>query len=464
LTYFGGIIDTVVLSQKLILVDTIANIIDTVGIGKFPTLVLKPGTENETLGIAFLSKHSDTIFYRCRTGTVWDSPVVLYSGAQFSLSVPRMALDTSDTVHITFAKKNIRGDTLTLNYGKFSLTDPAYLAVQPISRWTPTNPSGSIDSLGVAVVIDFLKRPYLAWIENNTIKYGIGTPGGFFQKVLSSTVSTKRSVYASASLFNIEVGWTDGDNLIRSYWYAGDTADIFRDTVYSGSEPKNATGKGSFVTFEQANDVFVKLWDPVNRNWSSPETLSTDTLPASYPQIEAEQFIDSTDTVYPVRFVLWTQMQEDSLYELAANIKQYENTGEYGITPYAYLKMGKITPTPFTVHRDGYHSFGSEDYKKIDFGLDSLVYLLPYLEPDGKYRIFTEFYFDTTAPNGWKAGLTVNGITIRDSITIYPGEPLRLTDFLPAAIRGMGYLRIKLTNLQGIYVPCSRIIVTRFEE
>jgi hypothetical protein len=271
-------------------------------------------------------------------------------------------------------------------------------------------------------------------------------------------------VYASASLFNIEVGWTDGDNLIRSYWYAGDTADIFRDTVYSGSEPKNATGKGSFVTFEQANDVFVKLWDPVNRNWSSPETLSTDTLPASYPQIEAEQFIDSTDTVYPVRFVLWTQMQEDSLYELAANIKQYENTGEYGITPYAYLKMGKITPTPFTVHRDGYHSFGSEDYKKIDFGLDSLVYLLPYLEPDGKYRIFTEFYFDTTAPNGWKAGLTVNGITIRDSITIYPGEPLRLTDFLPAAIRGMGYLRIKLTNLQGIYVPCSRIIVTRFEE
>jgi hypothetical protein len=464
LTYFGGIIDTVVLSQKLILVDTIANIIDTVGIGKFPTLVLKPGTENETLGIAFLSKHSDTIFYRCRTGTVWDSPVVLYSGARFSLSVPRMTLDTSDTVHITFAKKNISGDTLTLNYGKFSLTDPAYLAVQPISRWTPTNPSGSIDSLGAAVVIDFLKRPYLAWIENNTIKYGFGTPGGFFQKVLSSTVSTKRSVCASATHFNIDVNWTDGDNLIRSYWYAGDTAEIFQDTVYSGSEPKNATAKGGFMTFEEANDVFVKLWDAVNRSWSVPETLSIDTLPATYPQIEAEQFIDSTNNTSPARFVIWTQMQEDSLYELAANIKQYENTGEYGITPYAYLKMGKANSTPFTVHRDGYHSFGSEDYKQIDFGQDSLVYLLPSLEPDGKYRIFTEFYFDTTAPNGWKAGLTVNGISIRDSITINPRQLLQINNFLPANIPAMGYLRIKLTNLQGIYVPCSRIILTKFKE
>jgi hypothetical protein len=464
LTWTGGMVDTVICFQSLIANDTVVNPAETLAVGKFPTLVVKLGDGRDTVGLAFLSKHSDTIYYRCRSGTLWDAPVVLYSATLFSLSVPRMALDTSDTVHITFAKKNIRGDTLTLNYGKFSLTDPAYLAVQPINRWTPANPSGSIDSLGAAVVIDFLKRPYLAWIENDTIKYAIGLAGGFLKKTLSASAGTKRSVYASASPFNIEIDWTDGDNLIRSYWYVGDTAEIFRDTVYSGSEPKNATGKGSFVTFEQANDVFVKLWDPVNRTWSSPETLSTDTLPASYPQIEAEQFIDSTDTTYPARFVLWTKMNEDSLYELGSDIRNYENAGEYGITPYAYLKMGKVSPTPFTVHRDGFHSFGSEDYKQIDFGQDSLVYLLPFLESSGKYRMFTEFYFDTTAPNGYKAKLTVNGITIRNSITITSRQLLRLNDILPANIPAMGYLRIKLTNQQGIYVPCSRIIVTRFKD
>ncbi len=187
-------------------------------------------------------------------------------------------------------------------------------------------------------------------------------------------------------------------------------------------------------------------------------------MPASYPQIEAGQFIDSTDNLRPARFALWTQQVNDTLYTLGRDIKRYENTGEYGITPYAYLKMGKEHPTLFTLHRDGFRSFGSEDYMQVDYGNDSLVYSLPSLEPLGQYRIFAEFYFDTTAPESWKTRLRVNGVTLQDSIIIYPGEPVRITEFLPPQVIAMGYLRIKLTNERGEYVPCSRIILTRFEE
>ncbi len=470
LTYTGGMEDTIVYYFRFLPGETNQARPETLGIGKFPTVVVKHGLSRDTLGVAYLSQGSDTIYYTCRLDSMWLGPYSLVnSDTSNGLSVPRMALDAKDTVHLTFLERSSSDSSLILYYGRFHLTNPQGITSVSVSRWTPTASLISIDPLGAAVAVDEEGRAYFGWAENNTIKYGMSGGSGFAIKILGSTALPCTSVamhhFNPASPgANVSLNWSDSNVIQRSYFYTGDTVEIFSDTVYSGTGPRNVTGTGSFVVFEENGGVYSSLWDAVNRTWSLPETLSTDTLPASYPQIEADQFIDSTDNLHPARFAIWTQQVDATLYTLGRDIKRYENSGEYGITPYAYLKMGKEHLTPFTLHRDGFRSFGSEDYMQIDYGNDSLVYFLPSLEPVGRYRIFAEFYFDTTAPESWKAKFRVNGVTIRDSIIMYPGEPLRITEFLPAQVIAMGYLRIKLTNERGEYVPCSRIILTRFKQ
>lgn len=145
-------------------------------------------------------------------------------------------------------------------------------------------------------------------------------------------------------------------------------------------------------------------------------------------------------------------------------MKTYENIGEYGITPYAYLKMGREQPTPFTQYRDGIISFGDEDYMKVDYGIDSLIYELPSIDTSGVHRLFVECYFDTTTPpEGWRAAVLVNGTPI-DSITLYPGQLIRVTKFLPKEVTETGNLKIELLKIRGSYVPCSRILVSQFDE
>ncbi len=484
MVYTGGKQDTVVYYLRCLPGDTNLAPSETLGVGKFPTIVVRQGGNWDTLGVAYLSKVGDSIFYKYRLDSLWRGPYLLAnSSIDDGLSVPRMALGPGDTIHISFAAKstsfkkdlvkpikNIAPDRMTIGdiilfYGKFHLSNPT-LTVQQVSSWTPAT-QGPIDSLGAAIAIDYSGVPYLAWVENTSVMFGYKSGGSFVTKILSTSSSKSNACMVSpgpAEVYNVGVGWGEGSSIVHSYFYIGDTAEMFRDTVYTGQEPRNVTGKGSFIVFEDDGDVFTSLWDAANRAWSEPETLNTDSLPAAYPCIEADQFI-SGDSICPARFALWTQQIDDTLYTLGGDIKKYTNTGEYGITPYAYLKMGQRNPTPFTAYRDGIKLFGDEEYMQADYGTDSLVYRFPYIEPSGNYRLFTEFYFDTTtSPEGWRMGIRINGLILRDSIPLYSKELLRVTELLPTQPLNGCSLRIKLINQYGDYVPSPRIILTKFEE
>jgi hypothetical protein len=127
--------------------------------------------------------------------------------------------------------------------------------------------------------------------------------------------------------------------------------------------------------------------------------------------------------------------------------------------------LGQPRPTPFTVYRDRILSFGNEDYKHVDVGDDSLVYHLPSVNPHHKGRIFIESYFDIRdTTESWLYRLVVNDTIIKDSIAIYSRLLSRTTEFLPPEVMSAGQLTIKLIKLRGDYVPCSRIIVTTFEQ
>jgi len=101
---------------------------------------------------------------------------------------------------------------------------------------------------------------------------------------------------------------------------------------------------------------------------------------------------------------------------------------------------------------------------RVDIGVDSLVYYLPLVDSTGRNRIFLEFYRPPDTLGGdWMIGLELNGEIVKDSIVIYPGEPLRVFEWIPPEILSSGELKIKLLKRSGDFIPCSRIMLSRFE-
>jgi hypothetical protein len=447
---------------------------ETIGIGKYPTIVVKHGATKDIVGVAWLSLDASKIYYSVKADSQWLGPYVLYDAYHANyLSVPRMALGVNDTVYYTYERKpDIDPTKLQLICGKFPLLNSTSHLASEVSEWGNTgNISDPIDSLGAAIGVDYNGCPHLAWLENDTIvRYGMARLGGFAVITLAKAryrggLGEPVCIINNFPNANVCVVWPQNNKLIRSCFYVEDTVEIFRDTVRVGEDTiKQISAKDGFVSWKENNHLFVGLWDAVNRTWSAPETLDTDSLEGFYTQTEANQFINSANNISPARYVIWTARINDTLYWLTGSIKKYAGNGEYGIMPAAYLKLGQPQSTPFTVYRDSTLSFGNEDYKHVDIGYDSLVYHLPFVKPDDKGRIFIESYFDSGDTTGsCLFRLVVNGRIIKDSIAIYSRQLSRTTEFLPSEVMQAGQLTIKLIKIGGDYVPCSRIILTTFE-
>ena len=480
MVYTGGTNTPVVLYAKFNPKDTVQAVPESLytgtyptpeslGIGKFPTIVVKHGNPKDTLVVAWLSQYADTIYCRVKTDSVWFGPYPLdWDLTANFFSAPRMALGLRDTVYYTYTKKD--QTKLKLICGKFPSFNPANQISSTVSEGIPPGgTSGPIDSLGAAIGVDYNGCPHLAWLENDTIvRYGMARLGGFAVITLAKVRyrgGLGEPVCINPPNANVCVVWPQNNKLIRSCFYVEDTVEIFRDTVRVGDDTiKQISVKDGFASWKENDHLFVGLWDAINRTWSAPETLDTDSLEGFYTQTEANQFINNANDISPARYVIWTAKVNDTLYRLTGSIKKYAGNGEYGIMPAAYLKLGQPQSTPFTVYRDSILSFGNEDYKHVDIGYDSLAYHLPSVKPDDKGRIFIESYFDSGDTTGsCLFRFVVNGRIIKDSIAIYSRQLSRTTEFLPPEVMQAGQLTIKLIKLGGDYVPCSRIILTTFE-
>jgi len=444
---------------------------ETLGVGKYPAIVVKHGISQDTLGVAWLSLDGRRIYYSAKADSQWFGPYCLEdAGFSNCFSVPRLALGLRDTIYYTYIRKCINPPKLYLICGKFPILNSQSKTSGSVAEWSY---SGSvfdpIDSLGAAIVTDYNGRPHLAWLQDTVLFYAYSSGSTFrIVKLCSARTGLGEpvSLLCDNYTLNTSIVWPKGNNLMRSYFYVEDTSEIFQDTVRQGSYTiKQISAKSGFAAWKENDQLYLNLWDAVNRAWSDPETLNTDSLEGFYTQTEASQFVNSTNDLSPARYVIWTEKASDTLYWLNGEIKKYDNMGEYGIMPAAYLKLGQTRPTPFTVYRDSIRSFGNEDYKQVDIGYDSLVYHLPRVNPNEKGRIFIESYFDSGDTTGsCLFRFVVNDTIIRDSIVLYSQQLLRTTEFLPDGLMQAGQLTIKLIKLSGDYVPCSRIILTTFEQ
>jgi hypothetical protein len=111
--------------------------------------------------------------------------------------------------------------------------------------------------LGAAIGTDYNGRPHLAWLQDTVLLSAVPYPTGFAViKLDSSPVGPDLGLpcFVCAGPFKINFGiaWPHHNKLIHSYYYSGDTVEIFRDTVHLGSDTiKQITAKDGFVSWKE---------------------------------------------------------------------------------------------------------------------------------------------------------------------------------------------------------------------
>lgn len=450
---------------------------ETISSGKFPTLAVK----GDTIGVAFLSKNSDTIYYTYKIDSTWSSPYPIVSSLPHSLSVPRTGV-YKDTVYLSYQKRtdltsfskilSEPGDNTGIYLERFPITKPEERVSQEVSTWYED--ISDIEPRGAGIGVDNAGNIYITWKENNQLKFGIIYPSGD-KRICGTTLQPLDPSVICPFPNDDEIKslvpgrlFITNDKLILSLFHPADTTEILRDTLYEGNEIRSAKSVGGGVVFDEAGCIKFLKWDAVN-NGISEVTELTQAQKSSYPSIDGVSYIKD-NTIHRDYYLIWTEdvtgasflpdsLKEDTLSMVATEILSYSGDGHEGLMPYVYLRGGFEPPSIFTLHRDSFAVYGDEIYEKVDIGYDSLVYEFPGSRQ--RIRMFFEFYTPDETYETSEVNLKINGLNLA-SFTIQPSEVERYELWIPDSL-SLDTVRVFLKRLSGDYIPLSRMIVESFE-
>ncbi len=450
---------------------------ETISSGKFPTLAVK----GDTIGVAFLSKNSDTIYYTYKIDSTWSSPYPIVSSLPHSLSVPRTGV-YKDTVYLSYQKRtdltsfskilSEPGDNTGIYLERFPITKPEERVSQEVSTWYED--ISDIEPRGAGIGVDAFGNVYMGWRENDLLRFGVIYPSGDKRiyggnsQPFDDPITCMLSPGGGGSGFVPGILYTSQDKLILSLFHPADTTEILRDTLYEGNEIRSAKSVGGGVVFDEAGCIKFLKWDAVN-NGISEVTELTQAQKSSYPSIDGVSYIKD-NTIHRDYYLIWTEdvtgasflpdsLKEDTLSMVATEILSYSGDGHEGLMPYVYLRGGFEPPSIFTLHRDSFAVYGDEIYEKVDIGYDSLVYEFPGSRQ--RIRMFFEFYTPDETYETSEVNLKINGLNLA-SFTIQPSEVERYEFWIPDSL-SLDTVRVFLKRLSGDYIPLSRMIVESFE-
>ncbi len=445
--------------------------------GKFPTLAVK----GDTIGVAFLSKNSDTIYYTYKTDTGWSSPYPLVSSLSYSLSVPRTSV-FNDTVYLSYQAKISEGcrgfeNTSSNNMGvyllKFPLLNPENAVVQEVSAWYE-DVADNIDARGAGIEVDAFGNVYMVWREDSLLRFGVVYPSG---ETRICNVEPEIDLWESvcmASPGGGKHGFVPGilyvlnNNLVLSLFNTADTTEILRDTIYQGGDLRSAKMVGGGVVVDDGGNIKFLRWDAVENTAVDAGDL-TSTCASSYPSIDAVSYVLGNE-IHRDYYIIWTEeitgasflpdsLMQDTVYIVATDILNYSSLDHSGILPYVYIRGGLSNPSLFARYRDTFMVYGDEIYERVDIGYDSLCYIVP--SSSGKTRLFFEFYTPDTDYAVCEVSMELNSQHV-DDFVIISGEPVRYELWISDST-AEDTLRITLKKTQGSYIPLSRLIVEAFE-
>ncbi|NPD90454.1 MAG: hypothetical protein HGN29_17205 [Asgard group archaeon] len=245
--------------------------------------------------ISGLGGSSEEIYYKYRRpGLGWSTTEVISTEGTGFCTLPDIAIDRDDNVHIVWQDASDVGDLGGLDYDIFykmwNITDDTWSTTKVISEESDQN------SQQPRIMIDLFQNIHVVW-EDYSNYDGSGLSWDIFYKrwgplsgwTLAEVVSQESLGFAlnpSADVDmkgNVHVTWNDGT-----------------DYLGSGTD----------------NDIFYKYWNVVSQSWTIAEVLSTESdFDSTYPVLK----VDSVGNIHvswrDISEYLWAEAGYDIFYK-----------------------------------------------------------------------------------------------------------------------------------------------------
>ncbi|MCK4251072.1 T9SS type A sorting domain-containing protein, partial [candidate division WOR-3 bacterium] len=338
-----------------------------------PTMVAdhKPGVVWRAQG------DRDTLYFaRYISDNNWTSPIVIVTSQPgVNFGPPSFVIGTDNIGRLVYTAAE---HPYRVYYTQFDIYDP--VVSDPELVGTGENPS-----------IEFMPgivNPHIhvVWENNSTVLYRSRTIGG--------TWSDQETVFTNSNHPCLEI---DGTNV---YVVCEAFSDIYyRYAVYSGGNhywtryqkishsdvPSTypvLTGGNTCAWVEEIPgnfEIYFSYYDP-EIGWVEPINISNTDECSNYPHITHKQTIERT-----IVYFTWTE-SNSAPYDIKFQTYSF-GLGEGGseALPFYVANGGEEEASPFNLRREGYHQYGTEPYKQIDYDQEYLEYQFEGLNPEREY-------------------------------------------------------------------------------
>lgn len=195
------------------------------------------------------------------------------------------------------------------------------------------------------------------------------------------------------------------------------------------------------------NEIYHSSWNYETGSWGAAENISNTLRNSNAPQVTK-----AIQPPFPDRYLVTVWCEDDGIL--------YEVRKDKRLLPepmiFCYIEIGGEIPSSYTIERDGYITYGPEDYKTVDFDSTKLIYRVTGFEDGYKYRIKFILYHEFNnkqklkirIDNGWTRNIWVN-----------PNELTVIEGLIPEAFVKDGEIVITDEIIQGELAVLSSIII-----
>ena len=406
--------------------------------GSYPSLVL----DNSGMPrITYLK--NDTVFCKTlNTDNTWHKTILFAGRENLKPGPPVIASpypkEFSDYAYSAFPVKDSSQNISKIYFSFFDVNEDIGPEPKEIAS------GEKINSISIAVTPSDII--HLAWEEDGEIYYRFSKGKDSTGELVWSdiyNISESPDVISENPVISAY-----GENVICA-WKEGEPGEIYR-RVRKLSSPTMAGNDWSGIeNISQSPDkesdypvlstldvcAYQERVDSLNYEifaWIKGEriNLSETENSSKYPHIAVEPptVSDASGTIIiePKIIIdaIWIEKLSDSLY-YEVRFKRYEYNPSSPPTEYISVAIGESIPSPYCEQRDGVIDYGEFS---CDYSSSSLIYNLPYFNPNSTYLLFVVVYKE--APQTWREEIYLDSNFITE-VFYYPYLPETLNIILP---------------------------------
>ncbi|MGQ9464721.1 MAG: T9SS type A sorting domain-containing protein [bacterium] len=408
--------------------------------------------------------NKDTLFWAKRQNYYTWPKYALYKPVQpgweaYYCETPSFVIDGQGYGHIAFEKYiYANGIFSELLYGQLDPNNPAQMT------WELVDGAYTNRCQYPSLAVDNTNNPHLVWQKEDEIYYRQKQQGQWGEiRNISNSIEFSYTPFIEIKGNWLHIVWVEEPivppdqisnirhirrDLGTGLWLTPQW--VSSSPVYS-KLPQTINGDHILWTEYEMPDgnieIYHSAWNYETGSWGIPENISNTLRSSVAPQVTI-----ASGPPLPKRYLVTIWCEDDGvLYEVR---KDKRHLPEPLI--FSYIELGGEVPSPYTIERDGYIAYGSEDYKTVGYDSTKLIYRITGFEDTYKYRIKFILYHEFNnrqklkirIDNGWTRNVWVNS----NELTVVEG-------IIPEAAIKDGEIVITDEIIQGELAVLSGIII-----